>query len=85
MAHPWNGLTLSDILEVRINTKLTGTEHVSEDRMRQLMYVVVSRPRPGLTLPLFVFILRHVHQSGHLIREVPRMIRCRSVQPGGYV
>ena len=35
---------------------------------------VVSRPRPGLTLPLFVPILRHAHQSGHLIRKVPSMI-----------
>ena len=29
VAHPWNELTLSDILGVRINTKLTWKHHVS--------------------------------------------------------
>ena len=80
-------------LGVRIITKLTWTDHVSEVRMKAthvlnlLCRDVVSRPRPGLTLPLLVPILRYAHQSGHLIRKVPRMIwrRCRSVQPGGYV
>ena len=33
-----------------------------------------KQAKARLTLPLFVSILRHAHQSGHLIRKVPRMI-----------
>ena len=35
---------------------------------------IASRPRPELTLPLFVLTWRRVHQSGLLIKKVLRMI-----------
>ena len=37
--------------------------------LEELCRDVVSRPRPELTLPLYVPTLRHAHQSGHLIRK----------------
>ena len=64
----------TNVEQILENDNITTKYNKSEkDETFQNMFVV-SRPRPGLALPLFIPILRHAHQSGHLIRKVPRMI-----------
>ena len=70
---PWNRLTLSDILD-RESTLLGQTMYRrSEWRatcacmcsiyLEELCRDVVSRPRPGFTMPLFASTLSHAHHA----------------------
>ena len=91
IVHP---LTLSDILGWQSTPNSLGQttyqrsewrQHLCWIYLEELCRDVVSRPRPGLTLLLFVPISRHAHQSGHLIRKVPRMIYREGAEVCGQV
>ena len=64
VAHWWEHLTWIQRTQVRI---LAGSQCLFSPSCN-------SANKNTFQLSLFVSMLRHAHQSGHLIREVPRMI-----------